>query len=63
MKRKACNIVSTNPGLQNDAKNILPIAEAFQLLISKKMVEETYTETNKKVQAVFSSSSDKQKEN
>jgi hypothetical protein len=34
MKRKACNIVSTNPGLQNDAKNISSISEAFQLLIS-----------------------------
>jgi hypothetical protein len=42
-KRKACNIVSANLALQNDGKNILSISEAFQLSISKKMVEDMHS--------------------
>jgi hypothetical protein len=33
-KRKACNIVSANPVLQSDGKNIMSISEAFKLFIS-----------------------------
>ena len=35
-KRKAYNIVSANPGLQNDAKNFSSVSEAFHLFIGKK---------------------------
>lgn len=44
-------------------QNIPSISEAFQLLISKKMVEDIYTESNKKARDAFSSSNEKQEEN
>lgn len=44
-------------------QNIPSISEAFQLLISKKMVEEVCNESNKKVRDVFNSSNEKQEEN
>jgi hypothetical protein len=44
-------------------QNIPSISEAFQLLISKKMVEKVCNESNKKARDVFSSSNEKQEEN
>ena len=61
MKRKGCNIVSTNLVLQNDVKKILSISEAFPLFTSKKMVKEICSQSSKKTKAVFGSSSRKQK--
>lgn len=44
-------------------QNIPSISEAFQLLISKKMVEDICTESNKKARDASSSSNEKQEEN
>jgi predicted DNA-binding protein (UPF0251 family) len=59
MKKKACNMFPLNQVYKIMQKNILSVAEAFQLFISKKMVEEICTESHKKVKAVFSSSGDR----
>jgi len=44
-------------------QNIPSISAAFQLLISKKIVEDICTESNKKARDAFSSSNEKQEEN
>jgi len=44
-------------------QDIPSISEAFQLLISNKMVEDICIESNKKARDAFSSSNEKQEEN
>jgi len=51
MKREACNIVSTNPGLENHGKNIWSVSEMIHLFISEKIVEEMCIDLSKKTKS------------
>jgi hypothetical protein len=50
--KKACNIVSANRGLQNDAEHVSSVSEAVELFITQEMLEESCTKSKMYSKAV-----------